>query len=87
VGTTYKMCRRDALLRLLPVLDPRVNLEFNAYFLDVALQSSCFVVECPVTFHQRVGYSKGGNASNWRAMKVGMRMMMGIVFGWRRFGH
>ncbi len=36
VGTTYKMCRRSALQRLLPMLDPRINLEFNAHFLDVA---------------------------------------------------
>jgi len=26
--------------------------------------------------------SKGGNASNRRALKVGLRMMSGIVFGW-----
>jgi len=33
VGTTYKLCRRDRLLSLLPKLDPSVNLEFNAHFL------------------------------------------------------
>jgi len=30
VGTTYKLCRREVLLKLLPKLDPRINLEFNA---------------------------------------------------------
>jgi hypothetical protein len=37
VGTTYKICRRETLQRLLPTLNPQVNLEFNAYFLDTAL--------------------------------------------------
>ncbi len=83
VGTTYKLCRREALCDLLPALDPRVNLEFNAYFLDMALAEGYTVVECPVTFHPRVGISKGGNTSNGRAMHVGLRMMTGIVFGWR----
>jgi hypothetical protein len=82
-GTTYKLCRRDALRHLLPVLDPGVNLEFNAYFLDTALAEGYSVVECPVTFHPRVGISKGGNTSNRRAMRVGLRMMAGILFGWR----
>ena len=86
VGTTYKLCRADALRLLLPALDPRVNLEFNAYFLDTALARGCAIVECPITFHPRVGLSKGGNTNNGRAMKVGLRMMMGIVFGWRPNG-
>jgi hypothetical protein len=83
VGTTYKLCRRSALQRLLPTIDPRVNLEFNAQFLDLALRHGCVVVECPITFHPRVGLSKGGNTSNLRALQVGCRMMLGIIFGWR----
>jgi hypothetical protein len=84
VGTTYKLCRRDSLLRLMPHLDPAVNLEFNAHFLDVALEQGCDIVECPVTFHPRVGVSKGGNVNNGRALKVGARMIAGIVWGWPR---
>jgi hypothetical protein len=83
VGTTYKLCRRDALSRLMPHLNPAVNLEFNAYFLDVALDQGCGIVECPITFHPRVGVSKGGNVNNVRAMKVGLRMLVGIVLGWK----
>lgn len=82
VGTTYKVLRRDALERLLPCLNPKVNLEFNAYFLDTALRVGTIVVECPVTFHPRVGVSKGGNVNTRRAMAVGLRMMKGILFGW-----
>ena len=83
VGTTYKLCRRGPLLTLLPSLRPEINLEFNAYFLDMALQQGLDVVECPITFHPRVGVSKGGNVNNARALQVGLRMMRGIVFGWR----
>jgi hypothetical protein len=83
VGTTYKVCRKAALTQLLPQLCPTVNLEFNAHFLDTALGNGFTVVECPITFHNRVGVSKGGNTSNLRALKVGCRMMIGIIFAWR----
>ncbi len=83
VGTTYKIVRRDALQRLLPLLSPSINLEFNAHLLDVALDHGFLMVECPITFHPRVGVSKGGNVSNRRALRVGMRMMLGLSFGWK----
>ena len=63
-----------------------VNLEFNAYFLDTALAQGYAVLECPTTFHPRVGISKGGNTSNWRALRVGLHMIRGIVFGWGEAG-
>ena len=84
VGTTYKLCRRDSLLRLLPRLNPAVNLEFNAHFLDTALEHDQVLLECPITFHQRVGVSKGGNINNWRGFTVGARMILGLLFGWKR---
>jgi len=83
VGTTYKLCRRAAIESLLPMLDRTVNLEFNAHFLDQALRAGMMVVECPITFHARVGVSKGGNVNDWRALAVGLRMSLGIIFGWR----
>jgi hypothetical protein len=83
VGTTYKLCRNRVLRRLLPVLDPSVNLEFNAYFLDTALTCGVRIVECPITFHQRVGLSKGGNTNNARALKVGLKMIAGILLSWK----
>jgi hypothetical protein len=84
VGTTYKLCRREALRRLLPMLDPSINLEFNAFFLDKALEAGFSVVECPITFHQRVGVSKGGNVDDMRALRVGSRMILGIILNWKR---
>lgn len=82
VGTTYKLCSRSALQAIKPFLNPRINLEFNAHFLDVALTRGISVAECPITFHPRVGVSKGGNSSNWRAFVVGLKMIKGIIFGW-----
>jgi glycosyltransferase involved in cell wall biosynthesis len=82
VGTTYKLVRRGSLERLLSLLNPEINLEFNAHFLDTALASSEKVVECPITFHPRVGISKGGNVNNLRALRVGVRMVVGLCGGW-----
>jgi glycosyltransferase involved in cell wall biosynthesis len=84
VGTTYKLCRREALAGLLPRLNPSVNLEFNAHFLDMALEYGYDIVECPITFHPRIGVSKGGNVNNARALKVGLRMLFGIAWRWKR---
>jgi hypothetical protein len=84
LGTTYKLCRRDALLELLPQLRPTINLEFNAHFLDVALRERHTIVECPITFHKRVGVSKGGNSDDLRGLIVGLRMILGIVTDWRQ---
>lgn len=84
VGTTYKLCRSNFLRENLPMFNPAVNLEFNAHFLETILQSEFRLVEVPVTFHPRVGESKGGNISNRRALRVGLRMIAGILFGWKR---
>jgi glycosyltransferase involved in cell wall biosynthesis len=82
VGTTYKLCRKDALERVLPFLDRRINLEFNAHFLDAALRLGIETVECPITFFARIGKSKGGNASNMKALRTGLRMIVGLICGW-----
>lgn len=83
VGTTYKLCCNDALRSLFPKLDNRVNLEFNPYFLDRAIENGLKVIECPITFHKRVGVSKGGNVSNMVALKLGFRMIRGILSDWQ----
>jgi len=83
VGTTYKLCRNDALKKLLPQLSPKVNLEFNPYLLDTALEMKMKIVECPITFYPRVGVSKGGNKNNRVAMNLGLRMMFGLIFSWK----
>ncbi len=87
VGTTYKLCRNSALRKLMDRLDPKINLEFNAYFLDTALKTGLSILECPVSFHPRVGASKGGNVNNRIATRLGLRMLLGIFVDWRGFGH
>jgi hypothetical protein len=87
VGTTYKLCRNAALRELMPLLDPRINLEFNAYFLDTALKSGVRINECPVAFYPRVGTSKGGNVNNRIATRLGLRMLFGIFADWRGIPH
>ena len=51
--------------------------------MDTALTIGERLVECPITFHPRVGVSKGGNVSNIRALAVGMRMIRGLFTNWR----
>jgi len=87
VGTTYKLCRNSALRDLLTKLDPRINLEFNAYFLDTALTHRVRILECPISFHPRVGASKGGNVNNRIATRLGLRLLLGIFVDWRGFAH
>jgi len=87
VGTTYKVCRNSALRGLMPRLNPQINLEFNAYFLDSALKSGLGILECPISFHPRVGTSKGGNVNNRIATRLGLRMLFGIFVDWKGFGH
>lgn len=82
LGTTYKALRVADLRSLLSILDPSVNLEFNAHLLDRSLAHGFTVVEVPVTFWPRVGVSKGGNVNHRRAAKVGFAMLWGIVAGW-----
>ena len=83
VGTTYKVCRNAALRDLMERLDPRINLEFNAYFLDMALKAGLRIIECPISFHPRVGTSKGGNVNNRIATRLGLRMLFGIFADWK----
>ncbi len=87
VGTTYKLCRNAALRGLLDRLDPRINLEFNAYFLDTALTQGLRILECPICFYPRVGASKGGNVNNRIATKLGLRMLLGIFVDWKGLSH
>lgn len=58
VGTTYKLCKNSALSKILPLLNTRINHEFNPYFLDTAIKNNISITECPVTFYKRIGESK-----------------------------
>jgi glycosyltransferase involved in cell wall biosynthesis len=82
VGTTYKLFRNDALRRLLPEIVPgKINLAYNPFLIDRALTLGLRLVEIPVTFHRRLGVSKGGNVNNFVALKLGMGMIASICTG------
>lgn len=83
VGTTYKLMRRNSLEKIMNQLSNQINLEFNPYFLETCLVNKLSVIECPITFYPRVGESKGGNKSNLIAFKLGVKMILGIILGWR----
>jgi hypothetical protein len=82
VGTTYKLCRSEFLRENLKYYNPNINHEFNAHFLDVTLALGARLIEIPITFYKRIGLSKGGNSSNRAALRVGLKMIFGIFFGW-----
>jgi len=84
VGTTYKVIRKSSLKKLLPKLNKNINLEFNPHFLEEAIKNNLAIVECPINFYPRVGVSKGGNVSNQIAFNLGLRMIKGIIFGWKK---
>lgn len=84
VGTTYKVIRKPSLKKLLPKLNKNINLEFNPHFLEEAIKNNLAIVECPINFYPRIGLSKGGNVSNQIAFNLGMRMIRGIIFGWKK---
>jgi hypothetical protein len=46
------LCRNAALERFFPLVNPTVNLEFNAHLPDAALGSGFESIECPVTFRE-----------------------------------
>lgn len=84
VGTTYKVIRKPSLKKLLPKLNKNINLEFNPHFLEEAIKNNLAIVECPINFYPRIGLSKGGNVSNQIAFNLGLRMIRGIIFGWKK---
>lgn len=83
LGTTYKLVHAKSMQRNLHLFNPEVNLEFNAHFLDRCLSNNVRVLEVPINFRARIGKSKGGNQSNLIALRVGFRMLKGILFGWK----
>lgn len=82
VGSTYRLIRRSSLERLIHNLNPKINHEFNPHLLEEAIKAKISMVECPITFHPRVGLSKGANQSNKMSIRIGIRMILGIFFGW-----
>ena len=83
VGTTYKIIRKSSLKKIISKLNSDINLDFNPYFLEKCIQNNLRIIECPIAFYPRVGLSKGGNKSDFHAFKLGIKMIFGIIFGWK----
>ena len=63
LGPRPKLHTTYALARASPTLDPRVDLEFNANFMDTA-GVRCSSSESAITFHARVGGETQGAATS-----------------------
>jgi hypothetical protein len=51
------------------------------------LKEGVRILECPVSFHPRVGASKGGNLNNRVATRLGLSMLTGIFSDWKGFSN
>ncbi len=78
VGCTYRAMRAEALAPILPALHAGGN-HFSPHMLMVALEHNLRIIEVPVTFWRRVGYSKGGNASWLSSFTLGLLMIWHIL--------
>ena len=61
--------------------NPRVNLEFNAHFLDTALGTASASSSARYVL-RAYGQSKGASKQR-AALRIGLRMVIGILFGWK----
>jgi len=78
VGCTYRVIRREALEQILPDLVVGGH-HFSPHMLLVALSRRLSVVEIPVTFRRRLGFSKGAGASLHKGFAVGLVMIWHIL--------
>jgi Glycosyl transferase family 2 len=78
VGCTYRVIRRDALLRIINKLTVGGH-HFSPHMLLVALGEREALTEVPIKFRRRVGVSKGAGGNSWRAIKVGLTMIGSIA--------
>jgi hypothetical protein len=78
VGCTYMAFRTAALERILPALEVGGH-HFVPHVLMVAVEHGLRAVQIPITFWKRVGASKGGNASWWTGLRLGLVMIWHIL--------
>ena len=83
VGTTYKLCRKSALAQLLPLLSPAVNFEFNGKFSSRALEDRANGGGVSHHVSRACWHQQGWEYEQLACLKVGGRMMIGIIFGWK----
>jgi len=79
VGCTLRAIRRESLDKIVNKLKVDSD-HFSPHMIIVALDNKLKVIEIPVTFKERVGISKGAGSNNWKAFKVGLKMLRTIFF-------
>ena len=82
VGTTYKLVRRESLERLMPLLNPKST------SLSMRISSIPHSVTVNASWNVRLRSMRGsasarGATAAMRARPVGLRMIAGLVFGWK----
>jgi Glycosyl transferase family 2 len=78
VGCTYRMITRGSLERILPDLVVGGH-HFSPHMMLVALYRRLSLVEIPISFHRRIGQSKGAGQSIWMGLRVGLQMIAHII--------
>ena len=81
VGCTYRAIRKESLEKIIHKLKVTGS-EFSPYMIDVALENNLKVIEIPVTFRERVGESKAIGRNKFKGIKLGLKMLKGILFYW-----
>lgn len=77
VGCTFKIIKKDALMKVLPNL--KVNGSwFSPHFMMECIKQDLSIVETPVHYGPRTGTSKI-TGSKWKAFKLGMKMIWEIL--------
>jgi glycosyltransferase involved in cell wall biosynthesis len=77
VGCTLKLIKKDQLRKILPKLKVGRS-HFSPEFMIRCIQAHMKCVEIPVNYKGRIGHSKI-TSSNWKAFKLGMRMIWLII--------
>jgi len=79
VGCTFKLIHKEALYKVLPKLHVKGS-HFSPNFMIIVIKLGFKCVEIPVNYKPRIGNSKitGGNVFN--TIKLGLRMLLFIIF-------
>jgi ribosomal protein L4 len=86
VGCVLRLMRRAALEKIIskttrPNSDVVIGGDaFSLHLTMLALENDLRLIEVPVTFNSRLGYSKTGSNELFRGIKYGLKFMRFIVF-------
>lgn len=78
VGCTFRAINRKALMTLIDDLKVGGN-HFSPHMIKLALKKGLRVIEIPITFHKRVGQSKGAGGSKKIGIRIGLKMLWEII--------